>query len=268
MRRPAHQVEHAPIAICPRCETVYNLTVPGAASGAMSIPAETAIRGFEGYDPQAFVDGVYDKMLRRILIPGCRVLDIGCFDGRFLAFVREKGGEPIGIEMQGEMATFCRQQGLRVYAGRIPDEMPADLCDASFDLITAIESTGYWRDWNGCMSTIFRLLKPGGHLMIKLNQGTSRYYDGTISYAERLGGFHAMLNLRALGIIGERHGFCIESYRPLAYIFDRRRYHPTPPLRLLYRNWLRLKSIWAAKFWRVEDWDKIVVLFRRTGDVA
>jgi SAM-dependent methyltransferase len=252
------------VAVCVQCATVFNLSDVATASGVVSSPPDETILGFKGYKTNEFVGSAYDRILNGLLAPGRRVLDIGCFDGRFLAFARERGCEPWGLELQLKMAEFCRAQGLHVHAGRFPDDIPEKLIVQSFDLITAIECTCYWRQWDECMNVIRNWITPGGHLMIKLNQGTSRYYNGTVSWSERVGNFHAMLNVNALDILGRRHGLRRVAHQPLAYIFDRRRYHPSAPKRLLYRNWLRMKSAWSAMTWPAQTWDKIVVLLQKT----
>jgi cyclopropane-fatty-acyl-phospholipid synthase len=47
--------------------------------------------------------------------PGCRVLDLGSGWGPMLNFVRERGGEGVGVTLSSAQAAACRRHGLEVH---------------------------------------------------------------------------------------------------------------------------------------------------------
>jgi cyclopropane-fatty-acyl-phospholipid synthase len=49
------------------------------------------------------------------IAPGRRVLDLGCGWGPLLSYVRERGGEGVGVTLSGAQAAACRRHGLDVH---------------------------------------------------------------------------------------------------------------------------------------------------------
>ena len=47
--------------------------------------------------------------------PGRRLLDLGCGWGPLLAFIRERGGEGVGVTLSSAQASSCRRHGLDVH---------------------------------------------------------------------------------------------------------------------------------------------------------
>jgi SAM-dependent methyltransferase len=100
------------------------------------------------------------------LIPRGRVLDIGCGTGEFLAAMKERGWESVGIEPSELAACYAREQfGLDVHSGRLEDVV---LPDASFDVITLWTVVEHLHDPIMVMKLAFRLLRPDGLLVLSL----------------------------------------------------------------------------------------------------
>ena len=251
------------VDICKRCLCVYSLSDVPPATGVCSSPPEETRRSFAGYDPSKYLNSGYHKVIRNHIPLGGASLDIGCFDGAFPAYLKTLGFDAYGLELQADMAAFCRDNGLPVYPGAFPHDVPEQIACRKYDFISALECTCYWTDFNLCASRLHDMLNDGGRFLVKLMQGTSHYYDGRHAYSERVHNFRALLNVDAFKVLMTRHGFDCVSATPFAYIFDRRRYHPNRALRHMYGNWIRARSAWAALTWPARKWDKVVMVFRR-----
>lgn len=94
-----------------------------------------------------------------------KLLDIGCGVGDFLFHVKNKGWEIVGIELSEQAKNVAESRlGFRPMA---PSET-SSLDDDSFDVITLWHVLEHIDDLKFQTSEIYRLLKPGGRLVIAL----------------------------------------------------------------------------------------------------
>lgn len=93
-----------------------------------------------------------------------KLLDVGCGSGRFLARLHELGWEVVGVEPDGEAAKLAREYfRLNVHEGKLED-----VCfpDNEFDVITMNHVIEHLSNPIGTLKECWRILKPGGKLMI------------------------------------------------------------------------------------------------------
>ena len=124
------------------------------------------------------------------------VLDVGCGGGRTvskLAAAASKGAV-YGIDYSSESVAAARRTNRQSIAeGRVAIEQASvsDLPfpDDTFDLVTAVETHFWWQDLGAGMREVFRVVKPGGCLII-----IAEFYNGGkyAKYADRLSRWTSM----------------------------------------------------------------------------
>ena len=102
---------------------------------------------------------------------GMRLLDLGCGSGAAAyALAKKCRVEIVGVTNSAVQAEICRRK-FAVFDGRVQvmvaDFDHLDLPDESFDRIYALESIGYTKDLDAWLTRCWRMLKPGGRLLIR-----------------------------------------------------------------------------------------------------
>jgi len=117
---------------------------------------------------------VTDWGLSRVSIePQFTILDIGCGGGRTIDKLATlaSAGKAYGIDISNQSVAVSRTTNAKwIEAGRVDIRQAAvsqlPFPDATFDLVTAVETHYYWPDPVADMREILRVLKPGGRLLL------------------------------------------------------------------------------------------------------
>jgi ubiquinone/menaquinone biosynthesis C-methylase UbiE len=121
------------------------------------------------------------------------ILDVGCGGGRTVSKLAEiaTDGKVYGVDYSDESFTATTKINARWIAlGRVEvrhgsvSQLPFP--DGMFDLITAVETHFWWPDLSGDMREVFRVLKPGGTLIL-----IAEIYKGANTLAAKLIEKHA-----------------------------------------------------------------------------
>jgi ubiquinone/menaquinone biosynthesis C-methylase UbiE len=136
--------------------------------------------------------------------PGAAILDCGCGTGHNLSLLR-RYGRVTGIDLTWTGLAFARSRGDRAIAQASATDLPFP--DATFDVVTSFDVIYALHDRAeaAALGEMFRVLKPGGHLVIN------------VAAMDLLRGNHSVLaheirrySRASLGARLERHGFTIE----------------------------------------------------------
>jgi 2-polyprenyl-3-methyl-5-hydroxy-6-metoxy-1,4-benzoquinol methylase len=93
-----------------------------------------------------------------------RLLDFGCGNGSFLRRMKERGWIVTGLDSSPSLAQYLRKEcGLRCVIGSLPHP---ELGDGSFDVITMRHSLEHVHHPLEVLRAAYRLLAPGGLLVV------------------------------------------------------------------------------------------------------
>lgn len=105
-------------------------------------------------------------MERVAALPGARLLDLGCGDGRITeALARERGFSVVGLDASPEMVRAAASRGLEVIEASA-NAIPAP--DASFDVVFSNAALHWVDDHPAVVRHIARVLRPGGRLIARM----------------------------------------------------------------------------------------------------
>lgn len=113
---------------------------------------------------------LYHRVATQVTLAGRRVLDVGSGRGGGASYVQRHLGaaETVGCDLAHLAVTFCA----RVHAGvaglsfRHGDAMALPFTAESFDAVLNVESTHCYPDRAAFFAEAFRVLRPGGHLLM------------------------------------------------------------------------------------------------------
>jgi len=95
-----------------------------------------------------------------------KMLDVGCSTGVFLEGMERWGWQVQGVEMNSEVAEYARQRfDLQIFPGTLED---AHFPTGNFDLVTLWDVLEHVYDPKSTLKEIFRILRPGGWLVMSL----------------------------------------------------------------------------------------------------
>jgi 2-polyprenyl-3-methyl-5-hydroxy-6-metoxy-1,4-benzoquinol methylase len=102
--------------------------------------------------------------------PGARILDVGCGDGRDIAFLNSLGYRASGVELDPKAVHAARAKGLDVIEG---DLASAAFADESYDVVTSSHVLEHLHNPRAFLAESRRVLKTGGFLVTITPNGAS-----------------------------------------------------------------------------------------------
>ncbi len=150
------------------------------------------------------------RLLRRGLVPGMRVLDVGCGDGSLIQELRDAGMDAVGVEIDPLRVRECVARGLDVRLGRA-EALP--FRNESIDAVVCCVVVPY-TDQRQAVREWSRVLRPGGsanatyhapgygvHYLLAPPEGfRSRFYGARMLVNT---GIYAVTGRRIPGFLGD-----------------------------------------------------------------
>jgi 2-polyprenyl-3-methyl-5-hydroxy-6-metoxy-1,4-benzoquinol methylase len=95
--------------------------------------------------------------------PGGRLLEVGCGRGDMLEVLAHLGWDAEGVDFDPRAAESARARGLRVCHGTLAS---CHYDDATFDAVIMSHVIEHLHDPVGVVKECYRILKPGGHIVL------------------------------------------------------------------------------------------------------
>jgi ubiquinone/menaquinone biosynthesis C-methylase UbiE len=238
---------------------LVGLAVLGSALalGRIHPPRSTGLEGIENPDTAFAYDRISNwpqfSLLRRMVAgrlarckPAGTLADIGCGPGHLAILIAEQFADlrVIGIDMAGEMvkagtskASSLGLEGRLEFRRGEVERLP--LPDSSLDFAVSTLSLHHWSNPTGGLVEIYRVLGPGGRLLLfDLRRDSRRFFSWLLRFAQ------AVVVPRALRLANEPRGSLLASYTP-AELQDLLRRSPFKEWRIEGGvGWL---FVWATK---------------------
>lgn len=96
------------------------------------------------------------------VVPGGKVLDLGCATGVSTLRMTERGYAAVGVEQVPEMAELAKGRGVEAY---VSDCDPLPFADGSFDAVFACTSLEWSDNPAAIVREMARVVKPGGMIV-------------------------------------------------------------------------------------------------------
>lgn len=157
--------------VCNYCGLIFLNPMPNDDELSKFYPEESYYAYHMGF-PEIRKVNPFKKFIKRIFFINeeevkfdyvGKVLDIGCGNGWVLYQYKQKGWDVAGVEPSRTAAEIGNKANLNIYNGILLD---AKFSDNEFDFIRSNHSFEHIFNPNEVLNEIYRILKPGGKLLI------------------------------------------------------------------------------------------------------
>jgi 2-polyprenyl-3-methyl-5-hydroxy-6-metoxy-1,4-benzoquinol methylase len=218
---------HHTIVQCQRCGLVYTDPRPNDHDIVETYQAVEDPLYLEEREGRVLTFERHLKPLERLTRPpnGRPLLDVGCYTGVFVEIAARHGWEAWGVDPSRWAVEQAQAQGLHVIQGTLET---ADLPEAKFDVVTMWDVIEHVTDPCGTLQQAYRLLKPGGLVVVHtmdIDSPFARLMGGRWPWLMEMHIYY--FSRRTLRAMLEQCGFQVLSDRPqgrylrLGYLMNR-----------------------------------------------
>ncbi len=200
------------------------------------------------------------------IIPGGKILDVGCGNGAFLYKMQAAGMNAYGVELSAEGAKEAQRLGLKVKCGTLEEQ---DYPSAYFDVITLNHVLEHVADPIKTLKELGRILKPNGTLIIAVpnSRSLARFLFGRYWASLDVPRHLMTYNPKTMRIAAKKAGLKMKKVRYISFPFQFQAsisylLHPNAKLPL-DKTWLGESRL---AYWLLFPLVYLVDLFR-IGDV-
>lgn len=141
------------------------------------VPTENELEGLYSSDSSYHADlgatyrtdrkqnRLFNRRIKKILHykKSGKILDVGCSNGEFLSLARVHGFDINGVEINARTAAIARQHDIPVFTGKLEE---ACFPSNTFDIVNLGDIIEHVIDPNGFLHEIYRILAPGGIVIL------------------------------------------------------------------------------------------------------
>jgi len=116
-------------------------------------------------------------------LSGCRVLDAGCGPGLYAEELLSRGAEVVAFDSSPPMVELAAERlGGRVTVLHADLNAPLPFAEAEFDLVLCALVIHHVHDRGAALREFFRVLRPGGHVVLSTHHPTTDWVRKGGSY--------------------------------------------------------------------------------------
>jgi SAM-dependent methyltransferase len=227
----------------------YQFIYPGIPEERLLACYASAVAGHWGTDDYYGVVRFYDQKKRVLeqFAPGKRVVDFGCFDGGFLAYLGA-GYEKFGIEPSADAARVAQSRGVTILGATAAAAVQSASAQRDFDAIVSFDVFEHLTDPVATLRDLKQLLRPGGIILIETGNTDTPLWRrlgiryAYTSYVEHVG----LFNCSSIAAAGRRAGLSLAH-------FQRSAHHVIRP-----RHWIACR-LYNAAYWVLRGIDAVKI---------
>ena len=190
-----------------------------------------------------------------------KVLDVGCFVGILSERIMQQGGkELIGMDRLEKALALAAARGIQTALADL-DEAVFDFPDDNFDCVVVGEVLDYVFDPDAVIEDIYRVLKPGGKLIITVPNLASfgnrllvllGWHPFGQEVRPRQGGYWRYFTFATLRALLLDHGFNIKTMESSVFVW--------PLIRFSFGRWPWIQKLFKPK----PEWQRHRIFFSKS----